>query len=251
MYARTARARTTGMPIAVCDATYELEFRSTVDDAWYSVRVVLDDDTLVVNFLNFSEAHDERFRAGDFETAKAVDEFVERFRPVSQQLQDSQCSSVIEGMTVCASFAFGQDDVRFYDAVVEDVQYVEHSFAKGEEECLCNFILFWHHGPNEGNKMPATVTNICLLQPFAQIDSRVVSFSKMAKEKFVTASLMSASVSGVKTSLCKGGVPDYENINLSTNPKCSLFQSEIQVKKSFRYSGSSVKTEEVAAGLGS
>ncbi|KAL6999865.1 hypothetical protein U1Q18_001021 [Sarracenia purpurea var. burkii] len=141
---------------------YDLEFRSTADDAWYTAQVALDNDILVVKFLNFSESADERFRAGDFETSEAIDEFVERFRPLSQQLQDSQCSKVIEGMTVCASFSFRDDDIRFYDAVVEAVHYVEHSFAKEEEECLCTFLLFWQHGPNEGNITSTSIANFLM-----------------------------------------------------------------------------------------
>ncbi|XP_057460560.1 uncharacterized protein LOC130751049 isoform X4 [Actinidia eriantha] len=139
---------------------YDLEFLSTADDAWYSVRVVLEDDALVVKFLNFAESADERFRPGDFESAEAVDEFVRRFRPISQQLQDRECSRVVEGMAVCASFAFLDDDIRFYDAVVESVHYVNHSFAKEEEECLCTFVLFWKHGPNEGNLTSAGIANV-------------------------------------------------------------------------------------------
>ncbi|KAL7216462.1 hypothetical protein ACSBR1_028409 [Camellia fascicularis] len=102
------------------NSLYDLEFRSTLDDAWYSVRVVLsDDDTLVVKFWNFSESTDESFGVGDFKTIQAVEEFVRRFRLPSQQLQDSQCSRLVEGIGVCASFTFRDDDIRFYDAVVE------------------------------------------------------------------------------------------------------------------------------------
>ncbi|GFZ05362.1 hypothetical protein Acr_17g0009340 [Actinidia rufa] len=122
-------------------------------------------DALVVKLLNFAESADERFRPGDFESAEAVDEFVRRFRPISQQLQDRECSRVVEGMAVCASFAFLDDDIRFYDAVVESVSlrgkvhYVDHSFAKEEEVCLCTFVLFWKHGPNEGNVTSAGIAN--------------------------------------------------------------------------------------------
>ncbi|GMP66508.1 hypothetical protein CsSME_00026844 [Camellia sinensis var. sinensis] len=106
------------------NSLYDLEFRSTLDDAWYSVRVVLsDDDTLVVKFWNFSESTDESFGVGDFKTIEAVEEFVRRFRLPSQQLQDSQCSRLVEGIGVCASFTFRDDDIRFYDAVVEAVSF--------------------------------------------------------------------------------------------------------------------------------
>ncbi|XP_057460557.1 uncharacterized protein LOC130751049 isoform X1 [Actinidia eriantha] len=229
---------------------YDLEFLSTADDAWYSVRVVLEDDALVVKFLNFAESADERFRPGDFESAEAVDEFVRRFRPISQQLQDRECSRVVEGMAVCASFAFLDDDIRFYDAVVESVglrgkvHYVNHSFAKEEEECLCTFVLFWKHGPNEGNLTSAGIANVCLVQPFPQIDYRVASFSKMVKEKIEIASLIFGSVSDCNASLCTNVMPDKENSHSSTGEKSSLSQHGLQVKDGVRQFGSFVHSEE-------
>lgn len=67
-------------------------------------------NTLVVKFDNFYDWNDERFSATGFPSAKAVDEFLGRVRPLSQQLQDDQCSRVFEGMTVCASFKFENDE---------------------------------------------------------------------------------------------------------------------------------------------
>ncbi|KAI8008683.1 hypothetical protein LOK49_LG07G02773 [Camellia lanceoleosa] len=225
------------------NAFYDLEFRSTLDDAWYSVRVVLsDDNTLVVKFWNFSESTDESFGVGDFKTIEAVEEFVRRFRLPSQQLQDSQCSRLVEGIGVCASFTFSDDDIRFYDAVVEAVHHVEHSFAKEEEECFCTFLLFWQHGPNEGNVTASGIANLCLIQPFEQMDSRVVTFSKMAKEKVKIARPTPGSVSDGKTSLGKSATFDKEDRNLSTVQESTLSQCGLQ--EGVRQFGSLAHTKE-------
>jgi hypothetical protein len=98
-----------------------LEFRSAGDDAWYSARVGLEGEVLRVKYLGFSEDDDEVFRASDFKSRREVDEFKDRFRAVSVQVQDSDCSEVVTGDRVCASFSFHDNDVRFYDALVDGV----------------------------------------------------------------------------------------------------------------------------------
>lgn len=102
---------------------YDTEYRSRDDDAWYSVRVSLDNEekSLVVKFEGFLEASDLKFRADEFENQAAVDEFVKRFRPVSKQLQDRDCYQLVKGKKVCAALSFGLDDLQYYDAVVDDV----------------------------------------------------------------------------------------------------------------------------------
>lgn len=136
MRSRTATSTTAKVPPGATTATsppddggddpaYDLEFRSSLDDAWYTARVVLEasSETLVVKFLNFYEWNDEKFSAGDLRVAGAgaLEELLGRVRPLSRQLQDSECSRVVEGMTVCASFSFETGEIKFYDAVVEAV----------------------------------------------------------------------------------------------------------------------------------
>ncbi|KAK9285816.1 hypothetical protein L1049_025017 [Liquidambar formosana] len=186
-----------------------IEFRAS-DDAWYSVWIVLSCDTLTVKYCNFSEGYDERFRAGDFKTVKEVDNFGERFRPISAQLQDCECRKVIEGKMVCASHVFSEEDVRFYDAFVEEVEYKEHSFAKGQEECLCKFMLFWQHGPNAGNLTSATIENICLVLSSAQIDPTLAAFLKISRENVKNSSLNSYAISGDNISASKDGTIQEE-----------------------------------------
>jgi hypothetical protein len=113
-----------------------LEFRSVADDAWYYARVGLEGEVLRVKFLGFSEEDDEVFRASDFKSRREVEEFKDRFRAASVQLQDSACSEVVAGDRVCACFSFHFNDVRFYDAVVDGV-HTPHS-----QKCLLLSLSF-------------------------------------------------------------------------------------------------------------
>ncbi|KAL5974356.1 hypothetical protein ACLOJK_031020 [Asimina triloba] len=101
-----------------------LEFRPSEDDAWYAVTLVLDGETLNVKFVNFGPEFDEKFRPTDFKDEASVQQFKERIRPSSVQLQDSMCRKAIEGMTICASYTFSDDEVKFYDAVIVDVSFL-------------------------------------------------------------------------------------------------------------------------------
>lgn len=100
----------------------EQEFRSYPDDAWYSVRAVHDGEKLRIKYSNFPGDHDDVFEASKFESLEKLEEFRCRFRRMSVQLQDRECSKVAEGLYLCASHAFSDYDVRFYDAVVEHVR---------------------------------------------------------------------------------------------------------------------------------
>ncbi|KAG2713869.1 hypothetical protein I3843_04G186300 [Carya illinoinensis] len=168
----------------------KLDFRATSDDAWYSVMVELDGDIMRLQYCGFSEEHDQVFKASDFKSLSEVDDFEARFRPMSVQVQDSECSKVLQGDVVCTAFSFQHEDVRFYDALVEGVEHREHASKQGqeeneEEECLCTFILLWIHGPNAGNLTATSVESICRVQSSAQIDPKVASFLNIARERFL------------------------------------------------------------------
>ncbi|KAK4285131.1 hypothetical protein QN277_001872 [Acacia crassicarpa] len=162
---------------------FNVEFRSQDDEAWYSVRVVLEREVLRIKFLNFGDSHDKVFEAQGFSSLTELEEFKKRFRPVSSQLQDDECRSVRAGTTVCACYRYSPEDIRFYDANVLAVQQKEHSFNEGQEECLCTFALLWLHGPSAGIYSNATVADICKIQPTSGLDPVVASFLKMAREK--------------------------------------------------------------------
>ncbi|RYR06454.1 hypothetical protein Ahy_B05g073790 [Arachis hypogaea] len=157
--------------------SYTTEFRSFNDDAWYSVAISLESQMqLRIKYSNFSDDHDDVFEASQFETQQKLDLFIERFRPLSRQLQDYECHQLRQGVRVCACHRFSNDDVRFYDAEVDSVQQNEHSFEAGEELCSCRFVLSWLHGPNEGKLTHTTIDSICLVQPVVELDPVLTSF---------------------------------------------------------------------------
>ncbi|XP_047167283.1 uncharacterized protein LOC124836214 isoform X1 [Vigna umbellata] len=155
---------------------YSTEFRAYEDDAWYTVCVLFHGDTLTVKFLGFPPENDVVFPFSYFQNSKDLEAFKRRFRPLSKQLQDEECGLLTPGTRVCACHFFNNEDIRFYDAVVDGVQESEHSWKTGEEECLCTFILFWLHGPNARKLTATSIENICVVQPRWELDPVVASF---------------------------------------------------------------------------
>ncbi|KAL1563345.1 hypothetical protein AAHA92_05821 [Salvia divinorum] len=163
---------------------YDLEYRASEDDAWYSVCVLLDADAemLTVKYMCSPEVYEVVFHAAKFRTQAEVEELVARFRPVSHQLQDDECLKLSVGTTVCAAHGTTDDDLRFYDAVVDAVYRRTHSCAGGEEECLCSFVLFWKHGRGRGTLTSVSIASICFLDTATHIDPRIIAFAKMARK---------------------------------------------------------------------
>ncbi|KAG5113417.1 hypothetical protein AAZX31_13G170300 [Glycine max] len=169
--------------LAESDYYYRVEFRACKDDAWYATRVSLEGETLKVKYFNFPDEYDNAFRASEFGDLEKLQEFGERFRTLSKQAQDSDCRSLAEGVWVCACHCFGDDDLRYYDAVVDGVQHGKHYWKAGKETCFCTFILFWLQGPNAGNLTATTIQDICMVQLERQLDPVVASFLEMARRK--------------------------------------------------------------------
>ncbi|KAL8144813.1 hypothetical protein AgCh_003142 [Apium graveolens] len=209
--------------------TFDLEFRCADDDAWYSVRSVLSYDTLTIQFENFPE---RSYTVSDFDSVEKIDEFAQRVRPVSTQLQDFECYKIKEGMRVCASLSWREDDLRYYDAVVEAIDYKDHLFEKAEEECLCTFVLSWLHGPNAGNMSSSGVASICIVNSDSPLNSTISTFSKLVKENIKRASLQFSSVS-------KSYVP-------ATTKRKSISQDEVQETKPSPFPGT-LQTKEAVS----
>ncbi|KAG1327421.1 hypothetical protein COCNU_01G013550 [Cocos nucifera] len=97
-----------------------LDFRAPSDDGWYGVQVAMDsEEKLRVIYMGFSNEYDELYAIDSFKDEQEINEFASRFRPISLQLQDSDCNEVIEGMHVCASLQPSDEELRFYDASVD------------------------------------------------------------------------------------------------------------------------------------
>ena len=97
----------------------------------------------------------------------------------------------------------------------------EHSYEKGEEECLCKFILHWLHGPIAGILNAVNVSSICIVRPTLELDPIVASFLKMAREKVEITSSDS-------NSICKGvtgwEVAAYCSENTNSSHKLGFFE---------------------------
>ncbi|KAK9056822.1 hypothetical protein SSX86_024186 [Deinandra increscens subsp. villosa] len=161
------------------DVNYDLEFRSTRDDAWYSCGVVLEDgNRLRVKYKDFVQSYnDEVFSVSDFPTGKEIERFLRRFRPESLPIEDNECSRVAEGFMICGAYA-RDGQLRYFDAIVDAVCYKEHEPTK----CLCTYLLFWQHGPDEGNTTATSLDDIYIIQS-GSVDPTVVNFAKLMKEK--------------------------------------------------------------------
>lgn len=117
----------------------ELEFRSCVDDAWYHVQIETEGDgrdRLRIKFIGFSDDHDEVYDAKDLTSFRDVDEFRSKFRPLSIQVQDSECSKLAKATLVCAAVSISPNDCRFYDAVVDRVGFL-HTLSLSLSHAKC------------------------------------------------------------------------------------------------------------------
>lgn len=98
----------------------KFEFQAD-DGAWYNVLLELNDDALTVNYCLLSSDDHEVFKPTHFTTLDDLESFARRFRPSSLQLQDDECQKVVPCMRVLAACRSGYDDVRFYEAIIEEV----------------------------------------------------------------------------------------------------------------------------------
>ncbi|KAJ9177124.1 hypothetical protein P3X46_012374 [Hevea brasiliensis] len=167
-----------------------MEFQSPEDNAWYDVILLWDNEMLTVKYVNFPEDFNEIYDVGKFKTLEELEDFKQRFRQSSVQLQDHDCKKVVLGKTFCASYNFENGDVKFFDALVAEVLNKKHKFKQGGgEECLCTYVVRWQNGPLEGERTFARIANFCLTPPSNQVDPSLASFLKLARERIEKGSL--------------------------------------------------------------
>ncbi|XP_076928654.1 uncharacterized protein LOC143592670 [Bidens hawaiensis] len=158
------------------------------DEAWYTCRVDLEDGNqlLRVKFQSFYSLSDEVFTIADFSTHRQIQQFLRKFRPVSEPIDDNECSRLTQGMPVCAVYRGTQKPLRYYDAIVDAVHYKEHS----PEMCLCSYSLSWQHGPGKGSVTETTIEDICLITR-GEKHPKVAEFTDLVKQKLKEASVES------------------------------------------------------------
>ncbi|XP_060190264.1 uncharacterized protein LOC132619350 [Lycium barbarum] len=197
---------------------YNVEYRANDDDSWYSVRLVLRNQTMTLKYEGYPKDFDIIFNARDFKTKEEVNELVRRFRGVSPQVQDSECGSLKEGMIVCvACNAFGGDDMLYYDALIEAVHNVDHSFGNGEEECLCTFVVTWLHGPKKGFLTSTRIEGMCTIKDVPQVDPKIASFLELVNRNLEKSSCMLTSASMHESSASKASSCEIGGSNLTFN----------------------------------
>ncbi|KAI3976116.1 hypothetical protein MKX01_006632 [Papaver californicum] len=161
-----------------------LDFRSFSDDSWYTIRpLVLDKETLVVNYWDFTEEEtDEYYFVQDFTTLEQVENFKMRFRPACLQLQDKECKDVKMMMNVCSSFVQGDEDIKFYNGVIDSINRKPHPREGRKEICQCSFVIAWLHGPMAGTKESMGIERICkLISGTPLIDLKLANFLSMSE----------------------------------------------------------------------
>ncbi|XP_016580458.2 uncharacterized protein LOC107878091 isoform X2 [Capsicum annuum] len=194
---------------------YNLEYKGNDDDSWYSVRIVIKGKKMTVKYKGYPKKFDVVFDSGEFKSKEEVDEMVRRFRSVSPQLQDSECGRLKEGMVVCVGCnAFGGEDMLFYDAVIEAIHNVDHSFSN-REECLCTFVVSWLHGPKKGQLTSTRIEGMCIIESVAQVGPKIAPFLKLVNQNLGKSSCMLTSASKYEISASEGSSCENGGSNLS------------------------------------
>ncbi|KAL0919328.1 hypothetical protein M5K25_011416 [Dendrobium thyrsiflorum] len=158
-----------------------MDFRAQ-DDAWYSVRLRLEGDKLLVMYCDFPQESDEKYFVEGFANIESVEEFRKRFRPSSSQLQDKNCDTVVKGMMVCAANQLPMNDLKFFDAIVESVNPSIHALQEGD--CRCKFELLWQYGPLKGKKTILGIEDVCLIKSQETVVNLTLEkFMDIVKEK--------------------------------------------------------------------
>ncbi|KAL6580713.1 hypothetical protein OROMI_006636 [Orobanche minor] len=100
----------------------------------------------------------------------------------------------------------------------DKVNHQDHSFAGGEEECMCTFVLFWLHGRGRGTLTSTNIASICTLECVPQVDPRISAFWIYVLQSFGSGS--------------KGHSSDNKNTHMSTEKNLETSRSGLLVETS-------------------
>ncbi|KAI3963448.1 hypothetical protein MKW98_022870 [Papaver atlanticum] len=162
-----------------------LDFRSTKDDAWYTVgKLSLEKNILIVRFAGFDKEDNEKFSAKDFKTLKELDDFLNRFRPACVQLQDEECPYLSRGYEVCALLDQGEEDKKFYNGIIESISSKRHRRIGGKVTCSCAFVVGWSEGPKASSTQQMGIEGICKIIQGSPLFHRALDcFMKMSSKQ--------------------------------------------------------------------
>ncbi|AQK85569.1 uncharacterized protein [Zea mays] len=122
-----------------------LEFRATVDGAWYEARVAVQCGALRVMYEEFLEEQDEWYDPAGLATSSAWDvvKLRARFRVPSTPLEDTQCRDLQAGARLCVSCSLDGGDLKFYDAILDSVCSFYFILAHNTQmQMTTSFVLF-------------------------------------------------------------------------------------------------------------
>ncbi|XP_076884279.1 protein SAWADEE HOMEODOMAIN HOMOLOG 2-like isoform X2 [Bidens hawaiensis] len=158
---------------------YNLDYRWKADDAWYTCAAILEHGSrLRIKFKDTVQSYfDEIYSVADFNTHREIEQFLSRFRTVSEPVEDNECSRVLEGMKICAIYR-NKDEALYYDATVDAVQYVEHT----PDKCICSYLLCWQHGPGEGTLTETSIEDMCFIV-HGNIHPDIAEFANLVKQQ--------------------------------------------------------------------
>ncbi|KAI3969459.1 hypothetical protein MKX01_020020 [Papaver californicum] len=129
-----------------------LDFRSFSDDSWYTIRPL----------------NNEYYFVQDFKTLEQVENFKKRFRLMM--------------MNVCSSFIQVDEDIKFYNGVIDTIHRKPHPREGRKEICQYSFVVAWLHGPMAGTKESMGIEHICrLISGTPLIDFKLANFLSMSE----------------------------------------------------------------------
>lgn len=155
-----------------------LEFRATVDGAWYEARVAVQCGALRVMYEEFLEEQDEWYDLAALAASSVRDvaKLRARFRVPSTPLEDTQCCDLQAGARLCVSCLLDGGDLKFYDAVLDSVFPAAHEIVDGMERCACRFAVQWSDGPRAGSMEEVGIERVCCVQSSPVQDPVLIEF---------------------------------------------------------------------------
>ncbi|RZC79876.1 hypothetical protein C5167_042451 [Papaver somniferum] len=147
-----------------------LDFRSTKDEAWYTVGKVSISKTkniLTVRFAGFDKEDDEKFNFDQLVFSCKIN-----------------CAALSRGFEVCALLDLGEEDKKFYDGKIESISRKRHRRKGGEETCSCAFVVGWSEGPKARSTQQMGIESICKLEQGSPLfDHALAYFVKMPSKQ--------------------------------------------------------------------
>ncbi|KAL6843061.1 hypothetical protein ACP4OV_027135 [Aristida adscensionis] len=153
-----------------------MEFRSPADGAWYAARVAVQGGALRVMYEEFLEEQDEWYDAARLASPRDVAALRASLRRGSRPLDDARCRDLRPGAALCVSCPLGDDELKFFDAVLESVSPAAHGTVGGEERCACRFTVRWAEGPLAGGAEEVGVERVCCVQTSPVQDQVLAEF---------------------------------------------------------------------------